>query len=645
MANWRRALAGLAFALFLDDRRSTVSAFSQHARLGFENAVSSRPRTFDVQSLGATTPEREAPASRGEDEDWDSTLLRDEEFDASEFEDVGLADEDDEEEDDGAWWAMMDDDDDDDDEAGEEQAGSAGALQATAAPGQSRANPKASDKGSSKLPSRVKRPPVPVVAVLGRPNVGKSALSNRISGKYNRGAIVNDEEGVTRDRTYLRSEFCGKVFDVVDTGGLVFEDDEKALFLDQIRQQAQLALTEAAACILVVDGQQGLHPLDEQVANFLRKEWCSKIPVFVAVNKCESEVRGDLQAADFYKLGLGEPLAVSGIHGTGVAELLEAVDPHLYEVSEEDLAEEEALGARTVSIALIGRPNVGKSSVFNRLFGEARAIVSPLAGTTRDTLDAELERGGRIYKFIDTAGIRRRGKVQYGNEFFMVNRALKAIRRSDVAVLVLDAILGVSDQDRVLAQRISDDGRACVVLLNKWDAVDEKDDKTYLKSVEYVKEALPAVKWAPVLLVSALTGQRCPKIYDAIDQAVTSHRTRVSTAVLNEVIRDAILWQPPPVRRGTKGQGKVYYANQVGVSPPTVALFCNKPGLFSENYKRYLERRVRESLGFEGTPVKFLWRGKRVRTIDQEKRKGASSRKGANTAAKGRYKGDSTSQG
>jgi GTP-binding protein len=241
-----------------------------------------------------------------------------------------------------------------------------------------------------------------------------------------------------------------------------------------------------------------------------------------------------------------------------------------------------------------------------------------------------------VYRFVDTAGIRKRGKVQYGSEFFMVNRALKAIRRSDVVVLVLDAVAGVSDQDRVLAERIAADGRACVVVLNKWDAVASKDDQTYLRSVAYVQDALTAVKWAPVLLVSALTGQRCPKLYGAIDAAVAAHRTRVSTATLNDVVRDALAWQPPPAMAG-RGHGKIYYANQVSHSPPTFALFCNRPALFSDNYKRYLERKLRESLAFEGTPLRFVWRGKRVREIGQENKKGRSNDKGsAQASARGK---------
>lgn len=479
--------------------------------------------------------------------------------------------------------------------------------------GESTRMTKRADKGNEKrIPKRHKRAKRPIVAILGRPNVGKSAIANRISGRFQRGAIVHDEVGVTRDRTYLPAEWGGFHFDVVDTGGLVFDDDESSLFLEQIRQQAAIALSEACVAVLVVDGQAGATALDEQVARFLRKDWCHQLPVFVAVNKCESRTVGELQAADFWSLGLGTPHPVSGIHGNGVADLLDEIKEHLYPV------DDDAVETDTVNVAIVGRPNVGKSSLFNRLFGEARAIVSDVAGTTRDTLDAELQRDNRVYRFIDTAGIRKKGKVQYGSEFFMVNRALKAIRRADVVLLVLDATTGISDQDRTLAQRIVDDGRACVVLLNKWDAVEDKDDKTYLRSIEYVRDMLQPVRWAPVVLVSALTGQRCPKIYNAIDEAVQNHRTKRTTSVLNDVLRDAVQWQPPPFMKN--GQGKVYYCNQVDVSPPTIVMFCNKPALFHENYRRYLDRKFRESLGFEGTPIKFVWRGKRVRALEQDRR-------------------------
>jgi len=276
-----------------------------------------------------------------------------------------------------------------------------------------------------------------------------------------------------------------------------------------------------------------------------------------------------------------------------------------------------------INIAIIGRPNVGKSSLLNSIFGDTRAIVSDEAGTTRDSIDAVMERPPppgeeglpTIYKFVDTAGIRRKSKVDYGPEFFMVNRALRAIRRADVALLVLDATTGVSEQDRVLAQKIADDGRACVIICNKWDAVVDKDSSTYDKSVKYFREELPQVRWAPILFISAATGQRVGKIYGVIDDAIAAHRKRVSTAILNEVLRDAILWQPPPARRNG-AQAKIYYCNQVATRPPTIVVFVNDPKLLNDNYRRYLDRKFRESVaGFEATPIRWIFRGRRARDV------------------------------
>ena len=274
-------------------------------------------------------------------------------------------------------------------------------------------------------------------------------------------------------------------------------------------------------------------------------------------------------------------------------------------------------------MSIIGRPNVGKSSLLNTIFGDERAIVSEMAGTTRDSIDAVMERPSpkgaafpsTIYRFVDTAGIRRKGKVEFGPEFFMVNRALRAIRRSDVALLVLDATMGVTEQDRTLAQKIADDGRACVVVCNKWDAVVDKNSATYSNAVKYVREELPQVRWAPIIFISAATGQRVGKIYGAVDEAIQAHRKRVSTSILNEVLRDAILWQPPPSRRNG-AQAKIYYCNQVSTQPPTVVIFCNDPKLINDNYKRYLDRKFRESLdGFEATPIRWIFRGRRARDM------------------------------
>jgi GTP-binding protein len=527
---------------------------------------------------------------------------------------------------------------------------------------------------------RYKRPKkVPLIAVVGRPNVGKSALVNRIAGTQSGGAIVADEEGITRDRTYRTAEFLGETFQLVDTGGLVFDDND-ALFAREIREQAMIAIEESSGVILVVDGQMGPTAMDEQLATFLRKDVLKKMPVMLAVNKCESDKSGAYMASQFWGMGLGEPFAVSALHGVGTADLLEKMFEEIVEkgsaikgfgtkVKEMQAAQramvaldkgeplegedesdvflrkygvgrgtdevirryEDAMSAfddeptmEEINIAIVGRPNVGKSSLLNQIFGANRAIVSDIAGTTRDSIDAIMERPPSpddpdaeptIYRFVDTAGIRRKGKVDFGPEFFMVNRALRAIRRADVVLLVLDATAGVTEQDRVLAQKISDDGRACVIICNKWDAVIDKDSNTYDQSVKYFREELPQVRWAPILFVSAATGQRCGKIYDAVDSAVAAHRKRIPTSVLNEVLRDATLWQPPPARRNG-AQAKIYYGSQVSTRPPTVVVFVNDPKLINDNYKRYLDRKMRESLdGFESTPIRWMFRGRRVRDV------------------------------
>jgi GTP-binding protein len=447
---------------------------------------------------------------------------------------------------------------------------------------------------------------LPVIAVIGRPNVGKSTIVNRLCKTMSTepDAIVYDYEGVTRDRIYRKAEWNGRMFEVVDTGGLIFDEDQDNLFAPQIREQALLALEESVAAILVVDGQVGVTTLDEEIAKFLRLK--KNKPIYVAVNKCETQNMGEAMASMFWKLGLGEPFPVSGLHGTGVAEVLESMLPHIYHVDEAERDD-------AIKVAIVGRPNVGKSSLLNRLYGKERAIVSDIAGTTRDAVDAMVEANGKMYKFIDTAGIRRRKKVEYGNEFLMVNRALKAVRRADVVLLVVDVVEGVNDQDKILAQRIADDGRACVIVANKWDAV-EKDDKTFNEAVIYVKEELFAVNWADVLFTSALTGQRCHKIFEAVDKAAAAHRMRVKTAILNEVLGEALKWQRPPTVKSSQ-QGRVYYCNQVATEPPAVVVFCNNPKLFPDSYKRYLDRKFRESLDLTGTPIRWHFRGKKLRQL------------------------------
>lgn len=442
--------------------------------------------------------------------------------------------------------------------------------------------------------------PLPIVAIVGRPNVGKSTLVNRLSGV--RDAIVHDQPGVTRDRTYQEAFWLDRDFLVVDTGGLVMDDDTE--FLPLIRQQVTMALGEASVVVFVVDGQTGPTAADGTIANWLRQQ---PKPVILAVNKCESPGQGLTQAAQFWELGLGEPFPLSGIHGNGTGELLEEVVRHLPTVTETD-------EATAINVAIVGRPNVGKSSLLNAFVGESRAIVSPVSGTTRDAIDMLVERQGQRYRLIDTAGIRRKKNVEYGPEFFGINRAFKAIRRADIVLLVLDAIDGVTEQDQKLAGRIAEEGCACVVVVNKWDAI-EKDSYTLYEYQDQLKDRLNFLDWAERIFVSALSGQRVEKIFELVERAAEQHRRRVTTSVINEVLEEAVSWHSPPATRQGR-QGKIYYGTQVTSQPPTIALFVNNPQLFKENYRRYMERQFRQGLGFEGTPIRLLWRGKKAREVE-----------------------------
>ncbi|MGK7908742.1 MAG: ribosome biogenesis GTPase Der [Synechococcus sp.] len=447
--------------------------------------------------------------------------------------------------------------------------------------------------------------PLPLVAIVGRPNVGKSTFVNRLAGE--RTAIVHDEAGVTRDRLYRESEWDGRPFRIIDTGGIVFDDDSE--FLPHIRQQAMAALGEAHAAILVVDGQMGPTGSDLEIANWLRQQ---DVPVFVAVNKCESLDMGAAQAAVFWELGLGEPHPCSAIHGNGVAEILEEVMPALPEMLEEDPVD-------VLNVAIVGKPNVGKSSLLNRLVGQERTIVSNVPGTTRDAIDTQVEHEGKHYRFVDTAGIRKKSKIDYGVEFFSINRAFRAIERADVVLMVIDATEGIGEQDQKLAGRVADDGRACVVVVNKWDAV-EKDNQTIYDYTRYLQERLYFVEWASIVFTSALTGQRVSKIFELVDRAADSHKRRVSTSVVNEVLEEAVMWHSPPTNRQGKS-GKIYYGTQASIQPPTFALFVNNPSLFKDNYRRYLEKHFRNTLDFDGTPIRFMWRGKTERAAERGRQK------------------------
>ncbi len=441
---------------------------------------------------------------------------------------------------------------------------------------------------------------LPIVAIIGRPNVGKSTFVNRLAGEQS--AIVYDQPGVTRDRTYLPAFWRDREFMVVDTGGLVFNDDTE--FLPLIRQQAMAALAEASAAIFVVDGLTGPTAADEEIATWLRQQ---PVPVLLAVNKCESPEQGLIQAAEFWNLGLGEPFPVSAIHGSGTGDLLDELVTYLQPAQDIPDIDE-------IKIAIVGRPNVGKSSLLNAFVGEQRAIVSPISGTTRDAIDTKIERDGKTYLLIDTAGIRKKKNVEYGPEFFSINRAFKAIRRADVVLLVIDAIDGVTEQDQKLAGRIIEEGRACVLVVNKWDAVD-KDSYTIYDYEKHLQERLHFTEWSETIFVSALTGQRVEKILELVNQAAEEHKRRVSTSVINEVLEEAVRWHSPSVSRSGK-QGKIYYGTQVSTQPPTIALFVNDAKRFNDNYRRYIERQFRQQLGFKGTPIRLFWRSKKARDVE-----------------------------
>lgn len=442
--------------------------------------------------------------------------------------------------------------------------------------------------------------PLPIVAIVGRPNVGKSTFANRLAGDQQ--AIVHDEPGITRDRTYRPAFWGDREFQIVDTGGLVFDDDTE--FLPLIREQVMAALSEASLAIFVVDGQAGLTAGDREVADWLRQQ---PVPTLLAVNKCESPEQGILQAVEFWELGLGEPYPISAIHGSGTGELLDAAITHLPPADSLSQPPE-------IKVAIVGRPNVGKSSLLNALTGEQRAIVSPISGTTRDAIDTVVERRGKTYRLIDTAGIRRKKNVEYGAEFFGINRAFKAIRRADVVLLLVDVVDGVTEQDIKLAGRIVEEGRAAVLVANKWDAI-EKDTYTILSYEKQLRDRLYFMDWAEIAFISALTGKRVEKILDLVDVAAEGHRRRISTAVINEVLQEAVSWHSPPTTRQGK-QGKIYYGTQVSSQPPTIALFVNEPQRFGDNYRRYLEGQFRKQLGFTGTPIRLLWRGKKSREVE-----------------------------
>lgn len=464
---------------------------------------------------------------------------------------------------------------------------------------------------------------LPRVAIVGRPNVGKSALFNRLVGKQV--AIVYDYPGVTRDRLYTRAEWGGREFMMVDTGGLMSKATElpkeqqiaamrsisAAGLPSAIERQAAAAVEEADALVLVVDGQTGSSASDEEVLIWLRRTHPNK-PITLAVNKCENVKKADEQVAEFWETGL-EPLAVSAISGSGTGEVLDSIVANLPPPPSADSAvvEEET----SISLAIIGRPNVGKSSILNSLVGAERSIVSDMAGTTRDAIDIDIvSPDGQEFKLIDTAGVRRRASVaatKDGAEPLMVERSFRAIRRAEVAVLVIDATEGITQQDFRLAEYIAAEGRACVIAVNKWDLVPDKNNSTLADFEANVRAQLRPIEWANIVFTSAKTGQRVKRILEAATAAAEEHRRRITTATLNLVLQDASAWRAPP-STGSGRRGRVYYGTQAGIKPPTFVLFCNDPLLFADDYKKYMERQFRENVGFPGTPLRLYWRGKGV---------------------------------
>jgi len=434
----------------------------------------------------------------------------------------------------------------------------------------------------------------PIVAVVGRPNVGKSTLFNRLAGE--RISIVQDTPGVTRDRIYADVEWLKYKFTLIDTGGM--EPDAEDVILRQILTQAQIAIDTADVIIFVTDVKQGVTDADAQVANMLRR---TKKPVILAVNKVDDMRKENLDVYEFYSLGMGEVFPISAGQALGLGDMLDAACAHFPEGAEN--ADEDDV----IRVALIGKPNVGKSSLINRILGEDRLIVSNIPGTTRDAIDTPFELDGQKYVLIDTAGMRRKSKIKEDIEKYSIIRAVAAVERCDVAVLVIDAQEGITDQDTKIAGIAHERGKAAIIAVNKWDAI-EKDDKTMNKFLKDIANELAYMAYAPRVFISALTGQRVIKMLDTVREVYANNSMRVSTGVLNDVLIEAMAMQQPPAEKGR--QLKIYYMTQVGVKPPTFVIFVNDRELMHFSYRRYIENQLRQNFGFKGTPIHFVVRQK-----------------------------------
>ena len=432
----------------------------------------------------------------------------------------------------------------------------------------------------------------PIVAIVGRPNVGKSTLFNVIAGDSI--AIVKDTPGVTRDRIYADCSWLNYNFTLIDTGGI--EPDSSDVILSQMRDQAQIAIDTADVIIFLVDVRQGLTDADGKVADMLRR---SQKPVVLCVNKVDSFKKMEADVYEFYNLGIGDPIPVSASNHQGVGDLLEAVSNHFKKDGSESDDDDRP------RIAIVGRPNVGKSSIVNRLVGEKRVIVSDIAGTTRDAIDTPLKRNGREYILIDTAGLRRKSKIHEDLERYSIIRTVTAVERADVVVMVIDAAEGVAEQDAKIAGIAHERGKGVIIAVNKWDAV-EKDDKTIYKMTEKIKQTLAYMPYAEFVFISAKTGQRLDKLFELIDMIIENQSMRIATGVLNEILAEAVAMQQPPSDKGRRL--KIFYMTQISVKPPTFVVFVNDKKLMHYCYTRYIENQIRNAFGFRGTPLRFIIR-------------------------------------
>ncbi|NLL75739.1 MAG: ribosome biogenesis GTPase Der [Clostridiales bacterium] len=432
----------------------------------------------------------------------------------------------------------------------------------------------------------------PIVAVVGRPNVGKSTLFNALAGEMI--SIVKDTPGITRDRIYADISWLDMSFTLIDTGGI--EPDSKDIILSQMREQAEIAIDTADVIIFMVDVKQGLVDADAKVADMLRK---SRKPIILVVNKVDNINKYMADVYEFYNLGIGDPHPISAANRTGIGDMLDVVTSYFDKTVSEDEEDER------IKVAIVGKPNVGKSSIINRLVGENRVIVSDIAGTTRDAIDTDIKYNDKEYVFIDTAGLRRKNKIKEELERYMIVRTVSAVERADIAVLVIDAVEGITEQDAKIAGIAHERGKAIIVAVNKWDAI-EKDNKTVNKFTNKVREVLSFMPYAEIIFISAVTGQRLLKLYEMIDIVSENHSMRVATGVLNEIMAEAVALQQPPTDKGKRL--RLYYITQVTVKPPTFVIFVNDKELMHFSYTRYIENKIREAFGFKGTPLKFIIR-------------------------------------